>query len=119
MPANAIEDVLAQRFRIERPPTLLARAASTPIVFARLRSAHGLRGRSLAVPREEAFAFQVPLSQPFFSGIWIAGKRKPAPSAMPGDTFLFDLRDNPTVGLDNPFDTVRFYIAQATLDELA
>ncbi len=36
-----------------------------------------------------------------------------------GDAFLFDLSNNPTVGLNNPFDSLRFYMPRATLDELA
>jgi len=44
---------------------------------SRLRSAHGVRGRSLSVPLEDSFAFQIPLALPFFSSLWVAGKRLP------------------------------------------
>jgi AraC family transcriptional regulator len=117
---GAIQDVLAKRFRIERPPTVVTRpVSSAPIVFSRLRSSHAIPGRSMSVPLEEAFAFQVPLSMPFFSGLWVAGKRLPQPAVAPGDAFLFDLSTNPTVGLTNPFDSLRLYIPRTTLDELA
>ena len=36
-----------------------------------------------------------------------------------GDAQLVNLRDNPVVGLDIPFDTLRFYIPQIALDEIA
>ena len=36
-----------------------------------------------------------------------------------GDAQLIDLRDNPVVGLDTPFDSLRFYIPQNALDEMA
>jgi AraC family transcriptional regulator len=36
-----------------------------------------------------------------------------------GDAFLFDLNANPTVGLDTSFDSLRFYVPQAALDEMA
>jgi len=36
-----------------------------------------------------------------------------------GDAQLVDLRDNPVVSLDTPFDSLRFYIPQIALDEMA
>jgi AraC family transcriptional regulator len=84
-----------------------------------MRSDQPMRGRSLAVPPEAAFSFHVPLAAPFFSDLWTAGKRRTLPLASLGDAFLFDLSDNPTVGLDTPFDSLRFYIPQAALDEMA
>jgi AraC family transcriptional regulator len=61
-----------------------------------------MRGRSLATPPEEAFALHVPLAVPFFSNLWTAGKRREVP-----------------VSLDIPFDSLRFYISQTALDEMA
>jgi AraC family transcriptional regulator len=120
MGADAIEDDLARRFRIDRPPTLLARKSSkTRIGFSRMRSSHPMRGRSLAVPPEEAFAFHVPLSVPFFSDLWTAGRRREVPDLRLGDAQLVNLGDNPVVSLDIPFDTLRFYIHQIALDEMA
>src|ERR1700723_2132294 len=120
MGADAIEDDLARRFRIDRPPTLLARKSSKArIGFSRIRSSHPMRGRSLAVPQEEAFSFHVPLSVPFFSNLWTAGRRREVPELRLGDAQLIDLRDNPIVSLDTPFDSLRFYIPQIALDEMA
>jgi AraC family transcriptional regulator len=78
-----------------------------------------MRGRSLAVPPEEAFAFHVPLSLPFFSDLWTAGRRREVPDMRLGDAQLVDLGDNPVVSLDIPFDSLRFYITQVALDEMA
>jgi hypothetical protein len=109
MGADAIEDDLARRFRIDRPATLLARKSSKARVgFSRMRSSHPARGRSIAVPPEEAFAFHVPLTVPFFSNLWTAGKRREVPDWRLGDAQLIDLRDRPTVSLDIPFDSIRF-----------
>src|ERR1700689_1542670 len=120
MGGDAIEEVLAKRFRIDRPPTLLARRSSRArIGFSRIRSSHPMRGRSLSVPQEEAFSFHVPLSVPFFSNLWTAGRRREVPDMRLGDAQLIDLRDNPVVGLDTPFDSLRFYIPQIALDEMA
>jgi len=78
-----------------------------------------MRGRSLAVPPEESFAFHVPLSVPFFSDLWTAGRRREVPNLRLGDAQLVDLGDNPVVSLDIPFDSLRFYIPQVALDEMA
>ena len=120
MGADAIEDDLARRFRIDRPPTLLARKSSkTRIGFSRMRSSRPTRGRSVAVPPEEAFAFHVPLSLPFFSDLWTVGRRREVPELRLGDAQLVDLGDNPVVSLGIPFDSLRFYITQVALDEMA
>jgi AraC-like DNA-binding protein len=120
MNVGAIEDDLVRRFRIDRPATLLARKSSKARVgFSRMRSNRPMRGRNLAATPEEAFAFHVPLAVPFFSKLWTAGKRRETPDWRLGDAQLIDLRDKPTVSLDIPFDSIRFYIPQTALDEMA
>jgi AraC family transcriptional regulator len=120
MAADAIEDDLARRFRIDRPPTLLARNSSKARVgFSRLRSSRPMHGHSIARLPEEAFAFWVPLSVPFFSNLWTAGRRREVPELRLGDAQLVDLADHPVVSLDIPFDSIRFYITQVALDEMA
>ena len=120
MAPDAIEDDLARRFRIDPPLTLLARKSSKArIGFSRMRSSRPMHGHSIATPPEEAFAFWVPLSVPFFSNLWTAGRRREVPDFRLGDAQLVDLRDNPRVDLDTPFDSLRFYIPQIALDEMA
>jgi AraC family transcriptional regulator len=120
MPADAIEDDLARRFRIERPPTLLARKSSKACIgFSRMRSNCPTRGRSVVSQPGEAFAFHVPLAVPYFSNLWTSGRRREVPDWRLGYTQLVDLSDNPFVSLDIPFDSVRFYISQVALDEMA
>jgi AraC-like DNA-binding protein len=120
MGADAIEDDLARRFRIDRPLTLLARRSSKArIGFSRMRSSRPMRGCSLAAPPEEAFAFHVPMSVPFFSMLWTAGRRREVPDWRLGYAQLVDLADNPIVSLDTPFDSLRFYVPQIALDEMA
>ena len=117
---DALEEVLAKRFRIDRPPTLVARKSSRARVgFSRLQSRHAMRGRSLSVPQEEAFSFHVPLAVPFFSKLWTSGRRREVPELKLGDAQLIDLSDNPVVSLDTPFDSLRFHIPQTALDDMA
>src|ERR1700683_902777 len=120
MSGDAVDAVLAKRFRIDRPPTLMARRSSRArIGFSRIRNSHPMHGRSLAVPPEEAFSFHVPLSVPFFATLWTKGRRREVQELLLGDAQLVDLRDNPVVSLDTPFDSLRFYIPQMALDEMA
>ena len=58
-----------------------------------------MHGHSIATPPEEAFAFWVPLSVPFFSNLWTAGRRREVPELRLGDAQLVDLGDHRVVGL--------------------
>jgi hypothetical protein len=60
----------------------------------------------------------LPLS-PFPWEAWFAGKQKVVPPAVPGNAYLFHLSNNPTVGLNTRFSTVRLNISQSALDTLA
>ena len=120
MDPHAIEAVIAKRFGLPRAPTLVARVAASklPVVFTYLRSTEARRRQSMDVPREQSFSFQVPLT-PFPWDAWFAGKQRSVSPAIPGNAYLFDLSNNPTVGLNTAFSTVRLNISQSALDALA
>jgi AraC-like DNA-binding protein len=81
--------VIGDRFKIGLPPTILARTASVAPI--------GFTRLDL----------------------WIDGRHHLTKAVDPGATFLFDLRSNPVSQIHAPFDNIRFYISQASLDELA
>jgi AraC family transcriptional regulator len=111
--------VIGERFRLGHPPTILARTASvSPIGFTRLKSERVGYVRTKDMPTEDAFAIHVQL-RPSAMDLWIDGKRKPATTNVPGATFLFDLRSKTVCEIHSSFDNVRFYISQASLDEMA
>ena len=111
--------VIGDRFWLDRPPTLLARTASVaPIGFTRLKSDRAMQGPAKDVPPENAFSFHVALL-PVAVDIWIDGRHRLTKAMSPGATFLFDLRSNPISQIHTPFDNIRFYLSQASLDELA
>jgi AraC-like DNA-binding protein len=111
--------IIGDRFKIDLPPTILARTASVaPIGFTRLASPRAMQGPAKNVPSEHAFSFHVPLL-PVAVDLWIDGQHHLTKSVEPGATFLFDLRSNPVSEIHAPFDNIRFYISQASLDELA
>lgn len=121
MDAREIEVLIARRFGLARAPTFVARTSVSkhPIIFTHLRSAEVQHRRSMEVPREQSFSFQVPLGISFPWQAWFSGKQRIVSPATPGNAYLFDLTKNPTVALDTAFNTVRFNISQAALDELA
>jgi AraC family transcriptional regulator len=111
--------VIGDRFRLAHAPTVLTRTASVaPIGFTRLKSERtgGLRAKD--VPHEAAFALHVIL-RPIKVDMWLEGKKILRASAPPGATFLFPLSRNPVPEFHTSFDILRFYISQATLDELS
>lgn len=111
--------VIGDRFRLGRPPTILARTASVaPIGFTRLKSESASFVRTKDVPPENAYLFHVQLL-PTAADMWIDGKLRPSTTQTRGTTFLYDLRSNPVAEIHSSFDNVRFYISQASLDELA
>jgi AraC family transcriptional regulator len=113
------DEVIAKKFRLEQAPTLLARQnAAAPIAFSRLRGEGAFRGRTLAAPPEDAFAFHVILAPMQAGEIWIDGKHGALPAASPGDTLVFDLSADATASLTPPYDIMRFYLPVATLDDL-
>jgi AraC family transcriptional regulator len=116
---NYQSSVLGDRFGLGRPPTILARTASvSPIGFSRLKSERAPQGRTKDVPAEDAYLFHVQL-QPVAVDMFVDGKRRPVTTKAPGTTFLFDLNSNPVAEIYSSFDNIRFYISQASLDELA
>lgn len=111
--------VIGGRFRVGRPPTVLARTKSSPpIGITRLKNEHVCHIVAKDMAIEAAFAIHVQL-QPSSMDLWIDGKHKPAKTNTPGGTFLFDLRSDTICEIHSSFDNVRFYISQASLDELA
>lgn len=111
--------VLGDRFGLGHPPTILARTSSVaPIGVTRLKSDGASRDRTKDAQVENAYIFHVQL-QPALMDMWIDGKRWPATTTAPGTTFLYDLRTNVVAEIHSSFDNIRFYISQASLDELA
>lgn len=111
--------VLGDRFRLAAPPTALARSASmAPIGFSRLKSSGVSHLRAKDVPVERAYALHVALESTKID-LWIDGKHAMRAAPMPGEAYLFDLASNPVSEFHASFDVMRFYISQASIDELA
>jgi AraC family transcriptional regulator len=118
--AASIDAIMSGRFRLGQAPTLAAPSLSdSPIAFTRLRCdnvEHGLAG---PVPPEGSFAFQVMLKPVESWELRTNRGHGSLPPSQPGDTFLFDLSENPQLQLHSAFDMVRFYMPHSALDSLA
>ncbi len=119
MQTTPFEEAVAKKFRLQQAPTLLAqREMVSPIAFSRLHVEGAFAGRTIAVPPDEAFAFQVALAPMSPGDIWIDGKHGKLQASV-GDTFVFNLTTNPIANLIPPYDFLRFYLPVTTLDQLA
>lgn len=120
MDSRAIEAAICRRFRLPRAPTFVARIGMSklPVLITHLKSTEARPIETMAVPYEQSFSFQVPLTT-YPRRVWFSGKEKTVSPATPGNAYLFDLGDNPTVRQNTAFSTVRFYISQAALIEYA
>ena len=118
--ASYESEVIGDRFLLDHAPTtVLARTASVaPIGFTHLKSEYALYGRTKDVPAEDAYLFHVQL-RPAVMDMWVDDKHRPATTTTPGTTFLFSLNSNPVGEIQSPFDNIRFYVSQASLDEFA
>jgi AraC family transcriptional regulator len=118
--AASIDAIMSGRFRLSQAPTLAAPSLSdNPIAFTRLRSENDKLGMAGPVPPEGSFAFQVML-KPVQSWEFRTNRGHGSlPPTKPGDTFLFDLSENPQIQLHSAFDMVRFYMPRSALDSLA
>ncbi|WP_345816688.1 AraC family transcriptional regulator (plasmid) [Paraburkholderia sp. PREW-6R] len=112
---------LAKSFSLKEVPTLRAGVATVapPVMFSRLTNNRPQPGRSIAPKPEEAFIFQVPLIANPDPEIRYSGRPtgRSADAGKPGWSCLLDLRDGPSRRLDTPFDNIRIYISQRTIDE--
>lgn len=115
-------DAVASRFSLLQAPTLTTSIATPapPITVSRLRNDRPQRGRFLDSNPEDAFVFQIPLIPSADPNVRFRnGRIASSGPCKPGWCYLVDLRDGPTRRLDVPFDNVRLYLPQKTIDEFA
>ncbi len=120
MQASPYENAIARKFRLDRAPTLLARAeAGAPIAFTRLRSEGAFRGRTLAAPPEAAYSFQVALMPIPVAEIWLDGHHSQVAPGPASATCVYDLTTCTAASLTPPYDFLRFHLPETTLDRIA
>jgi AraC-like DNA-binding protein len=117
--ADRISAAIGRGFMIPPPPTIAARIAGTSqIAFSRFRNFESRPGLSTPSALEEAFVLNIPLMSARYSVVSIDGKRQSVVQS-PGKAYLFDLTSRNEVSLDAIYDSVRFHIPQASIDDAA
>jgi len=116
-----ITEVVGQRFHRPPVPTVaaLARPSRIPIVISHVVGDAPMPEKTLAPPVERAFSIHVHHRPLISAETWIDGKHANLPPLGAGGLCIFDLRTSPVALVREPFEFSRFYMAQATLDDLA
>jgi AraC family transcriptional regulator len=118
---EAITEAVGQRFHRPRAPSVvaLAKPSKIPIIVSHVMSDVAMPEKTLAPPVEQAFAIHVHHRPLVSAEIWIGGKHANLPPVATGGACIFDLQTSPVALIREPFEFSRFYLARATLDDLA
>jgi AraC family transcriptional regulator len=116
-----ITEVVGQRFHRPPVPTIvaLARPSRIPIVISHVVGHGPMPEKTLAPPVERAFSIHIHHRPLISAETWINSKHANLPPFGAGGLCIFDLRTSPVALVREPFEFSRFYMAQATLDDLA
>jgi hypothetical protein len=118
MLADRVACAIGQSFKIARPPTIAARfAGASEIAFSHFESQVVRPGLSTPSPRQETFVFNIPLISTRYPIVSIDGRRQSVVQD-PGKSYLFDLSQRNEVGLETVYNSVRFHVPQAALDQM-
>jgi AraC-like DNA-binding protein len=120
VPRRATAEVeISDRFRVPAPTLVSSIGRSPPMTFSRLRCDREGHGKTKAVPSEDAYALHVAMRPILNMQLWIAGQDIALPPVPRGGVLLVHNQSSPVAAFHSPFDLVRIYVSQATLDELA
>jgi len=114
-----IEAEISDRFHLPAPTLLSSVGRSPPLAFSRLRSERPSRDSSKPAKPEDAYVVHVMLAERAKVDLWLNGRPVPVPPLSKGAVLMGHLESTPAAGYRSGFDFVRFYVAQATLDDLA
>ncbi len=116
-----VREVVGERFHQPPAPTYVAleKPRRIPILVSYVESAVAVPEKTLPPPVEEGFAIHVHHLPLLRAETWIDGKHASLPPVAKGGLCLFDLRTSPVARLHEGFAFTRFYLARATLDDLA
>jgi AraC family transcriptional regulator len=118
---EGITEAVGQRFHRPRAPTIiaLARPSKIPIIVSHVIGDVPMPEKTLPPPVEMAFAIHVHHRPLVAAETWINGVHANLPPVLVGGICMFDLQTSPVALIREPFEFSRFYLARATLDDLA
>ena len=116
---RTIEAEISDRFHIPAPTLLSLVGHSPPLAFSRLRGDLPTPWKSKPAKPEDAYAVHVMLCDQTKVQLWLNGREVAVPPMRKGGLLIGHLETAPAAGFNSNFDFLRFYVAKATLDELA
>jgi AraC family transcriptional regulator len=120
LPQGAHGLAVARCFRLSEAPTVfLGTTDSVGIAVTRLQSSAALEGRSVPLPREDAYSLALHLRESADHELWLRGRHVYKGAYRTGAVSLVDLSDEPIARIGNPFDILQIYVSRQSLDEVA
>jgi AraC-like DNA-binding protein len=91
----------------------------TTIAATQLKCAVPRHAPTKSLPLEDAFLVSLQISGYPAHEFWLDGKALKVGPYAPGDTVIFDVKDDPIARIDHPFHSVFFYLPRSALDMIA
>jgi len=110
---------VSDRFRLPATTGICPVGKSPPLAFSHLRSDRPDHGKSKHVRPEDGYVIHIALREVTDAQLWLNGRDCAIPRLRKSGVLMGHLGSDPVIAFHSAFDFVRFYIAKATLDELA
>src|SRR5271154_2050551 len=110
---------VSDRFRLPAPTGISSVGKSPPLAFSHLRCDRPDHGKSKHVRPEDGYVIHIALREVTDAQLWLNGRDCAIPRLRKSGVLMGHLGSDPVIAFHSAFDFVRFYIAKATLDELA
>ena len=110
---------VSDRFRLPAPTGISPVGKSPPLAFSHLRCDQPDHGKSKHVGPEDGYVIHIALREVADAQLWLNGRDCAIRPLRKSGVLMGHLESDPVIAFHSAFDFVRFYIAKATLDELA
>jgi len=110
---------VSDRFRLSAPTGISPVGKSPPLAFSHLRCDRPDHVKSKHVRPEDGYVIHIALRDVTDEQLWLNGRDCAIRPLRKSGVLMGHLESDPVIAFHSAFDFVRFYIAKATLDELA
>jgi AraC family transcriptional regulator len=120
MGRRAYGDDFGDCFGLDQAPALVSQTLrKTTIAATQLKCAVPPLAPTKSLPLEDAFLVSLQISGYPAHEFWLDGKALKVGPYEPGDTVIFDVKDDPIARIDHSFHSVFFYLPRSALDMIA
>jgi AraC family transcriptional regulator len=111
---------LGKAFRLSDVPVLMTQTLrKTQLAVTQIRYDGVDFGSTMPIPTEDAYLVALQVRECPDHGLSVNGGEVPCVPIVPGDTMIYDLRQNPIARIASPFHSLHFYLPRRALDEIA